>query len=141
MKVTVPDVTCVLRLLTAALIVLPPSAVTVAVGIPLNTTLLALADEINEAPPNVMVTAMAPAPKAKLFDEVVIDAADVVITFDPVSGPTIDTPYPPDEVMVDDTTESAVADAAPVKYTEPAVALNVDAVAREMITLTAVPPK
>jgi len=59
-----------------------------------------------------MVTVAALAPNVKSFVDVVIDAPDVVIKLVPVSGPTIETPYPPDEVIVEEMTVSPVVDAA-----------------------------
>jgi len=111
-RVTLPSTTGTLTLLTGALMMLPPCTVTVAVGMPLNTTLLAVEEDTVVPEPKVIVTATEPVPKVKSLVEVVIAAADVEMTLDPVSGPTIDTPYPAD-VMVDETTDRTVADAAP----------------------------
>ena len=110
-----PPTTATLMLLTGAVRILAPCAVTVvAPGVPLKTTLLVVADATVLPESKVIVTATAPAPNAKLSVDVEIDAADVVMELVAVSGPTIDTPYPPEDVMVDETTDSAVVDAAAV---------------------------
>ena len=111
--VIVPVVVCGLTLLMGAVNLLPLSIVTVAVGIPLKTTLLADVDDTVVVALKPMVTTAALAPKMKLLEVADIDAVVVVMTLDPVRGPTIDTPKP-GVVMVDDTTVSPVAAAAAV---------------------------
>ena len=111
--VIVPDVACTLTLLTGAVSVLPLSTVTVAVGTPVKTTLLADVDETVVVALNPIVTVAAPDPKMKLFDVAEMDALVVVIKFVPVSGPSIETPKP-GVVMVDETTVSPVPDDAAV---------------------------
>lgn len=100
-------------LLTGAVSVLPPATVRVAVGAPVKMTLLAVADEIVVVEPNVNVTVAELVPKIKSVVEVEIDAPDVVMRFVPDSGPTIDTPNPAEDVMVDETTVRPVPDPAP----------------------------
>lgn len=101
-NVTEPDKAITLTLLICAVRVIPPCTVTDAAGTPLRTMLLA-AEEMVEPLSSVIDAAMAfvELPSLKLSDVVVTDAPDVVITFVPESGPTIETPYPPD-VMVED---------------------------------------
>ena len=91
---------------------LAPCTVTVAVGIPLKTTLLAVAEEMLVLTSNVMVTVALPPPNTNPSVFVVITAPDVEIKLVPVSGPTIETPYPLD-VMVDEITVRPVPDPAP----------------------------
>lgn len=110
-SVSVPETACTATLLTGAENVVLPATVIVAVGTPVNTMLLA-PDETVVLEANVSVTVAALPPNMKLFPVVVINAPDVVMRFVPVSGPTIDTPYPPD-VMVDESTVRPVAEAAP----------------------------
>ena len=112
--VMVPVAACTLKLATGDVRELPPLTVTVAVGAPTKTMLEAVAPvEIVVAELNVTVT-VAAAPKMKLLDVVVIDAADAVITFAPVKAPAIETPNPAD-VMVDEATVSPSAEPAPAR--------------------------
>jgi hypothetical protein len=86
--------------------------VMVAVGTPTKNTFLkpAPADTVVVlAKPIVTVAA---ALNQKLCDVVVMDAVVVVMVFVPVSAPATESPKPAD-VSVDDTTVSAVAEAAP----------------------------
>ena len=85
--------------------------VTVAVGTPVNATLLADVDEMEEAESKTTVTLDVP-PNLKLSDTDDTDAPDVVTRLVPDSAPTMDTPNPAD-VMVDAITLRPVADAAP----------------------------
>ena len=111
--VTDPEVACTSILDTAAVIVLPPARVTVAAGTPVKTTLLVVADEMTLVAPNVIVTVAALAPNMKSVVDVVIRPPDAVIKLTPVSGPTIDTPYAPEDVIVDEMTVRPVPEAAP----------------------------
>ena len=105
--VMVPDVVCTSTLATGAVSELPPSTVTAAVGTPLKTTLLADVDDTVVVALKPIVTVAAPVPKRKLFDVADSEAVVAVITFDPVSGPNIETPKP-GVVIVEDTTVNAV---------------------------------
>ena len=91
--------------------IVPLSTVIVAVGLPEEKKTLLAADETTVAALNVNVTVVSPRPKAKPWPAVVIRAPEVVIKFVPVVAPNIESPKPA-EVSVDDTTVSAVADAA-----------------------------
>lgn len=104
-SVTVPVAGTTLTFATGAVSVLAPFTVTVAVGAPVNTMLLAAAPvEIVVVELNVMVTA-AVDPKMKLLSVVVIDAVVVVMRLVPLSAPATDSPKPGD-VSVDDATVS-----------------------------------
>ena len=52
-------------------------------------------------------------PSLKLSEVVVTEAAFVVIVFVPDSGPTMETPYPPDVIVDVAATVKVVPDAAP----------------------------
>ena len=97
---------------SAAVMVLQVVIVIVAVGTPVKTTLLAAVEETVVVKLKPIVTVAAPFPQIKLLDVDDMEAVLAVITFVPVSGPTMDTPKPAD-VSVEEMTLSAVPDAAP----------------------------